>query len=77
MGIQRIESMTIPAVDHRPTLTSVRSEASGFIFLKISMVISVEHELNTALSEDMRAASRAAIIMPASPGGMSRVTMRG
>jgi hypothetical protein len=40
-------------------------------------VINVEQELNTELSDDISAASSAAIIRPDNPGGISRFTSIG
>ena len=43
----------------------------------MSIVSSVEHELNTLESELIKAASSAATISPFTPGGSSRITSSG
>ena len=67
-GIQRSPSTAKRTVVQRPTETKVASLASGFNFLNTSHVINVEQELNTALKEPIKAASKAAKNSPRMPG---------
>ncbi len=76
-GIHRNPDTTTTPVAMRPTATSVRSDASGRSFLYTSIVNSVEHELKTAASELISAASNPPATSPRSPTGNSAFTITG